>query len=32
LKQAAIKDHAGFFHGLAFDPEDGGEMFLRNIG
>jgi hypothetical protein len=24
--------HAGFLLGLFFDPEDGGNMFLRNIG
>jgi hypothetical protein len=24
--------HAGFFLGLFFDPEDGGDMFLRNVG
>jgi hypothetical protein len=24
--------HAGFLLGLFFDPEDGGDMFLRNIG
>jgi hypothetical protein len=23
--------HAGFFLGLFFDPEDGGDMFLRNV-
>jgi hypothetical protein len=23
--------HAGFFIGLSFDPEDGGDMFLRNV-
>jgi hypothetical protein len=23
---------AGFLLGLFFDPEDGGDMFLRNIG
>jgi hypothetical protein len=23
--------HAGFLFGLFFDPEDGGDMFLRNI-
>jgi hypothetical protein len=24
--------HAGFFFGLFFDPEDGYEMLLRNVG
>jgi hypothetical protein len=24
--------HAGFLLDLFFDPEDGGEMFLRNVG
>jgi hypothetical protein len=24
--------HAGFFLGLLFSPEDGGVMFLRNVG
>jgi hypothetical protein len=24
--------YAGFFFGLFFDPEDGGDMFLRNVG
>jgi hypothetical protein len=24
--------HAGFFVGLFFDPEDGGDMFLRDVG
>jgi hypothetical protein len=23
--------HAGFFLSLLFDPEDGGDMFLRNV-
>jgi hypothetical protein len=24
--------HAGFFHGLFFDPEDRDDMFLRDVG
>jgi hypothetical protein len=24
--------HAGFLLGLFFDPEDGGDMFLQNVG
>jgi hypothetical protein len=24
--------HAGFLLDLFIDPEDGGEMFLRNVG
>jgi hypothetical protein len=24
--------HAGFLLALFFDPEDGGDMFLRNVG
>jgi hypothetical protein len=24
--------HAGFLFGLFFDPEDGGDMFFRNVG
>jgi hypothetical protein len=24
--------HAGFLHGLFFDPEGEGDMFLRNVG
>jgi hypothetical protein len=23
--------HAGFFHGLFLDPEEGGGMFFRNV-
>jgi hypothetical protein len=23
--------HAGFLRGLFFDPDDGGDMFLRNV-
>jgi hypothetical protein len=25
-------DFAGFFLGLLFTPEDGGDIFLRNVG
>jgi hypothetical protein len=28
----ATSFHAGFFLGLFFDPEDEGDMFLRNDG
>jgi hypothetical protein len=24
--------HAGFLLGLIFNPEDGGDMILRNVG
>jgi hypothetical protein len=24
--------HTGFLLGLFFDPEDGGDMFLQNVG
>jgi hypothetical protein len=24
--------HTGFLFSVFFDPEDGGDMFLRNIG
>jgi hypothetical protein len=27
-----VASYAGFFLGVFFDPEDGGDMFLRNIG
>jgi hypothetical protein len=27
----ATRFHAGFLLGLFFDPEDGGDMFLRNV-
>jgi hypothetical protein len=26
------KQSSGFLLGLYFDPEDGGDMFLRNVG
>jgi hypothetical protein len=32
LKQVASSFHAGFLLGLFLDPEDGGDMFLRNVG
>jgi hypothetical protein len=31
-EQAYYLLHAGFLLGLVFDLEDGGEMFLRNLG
>jgi hypothetical protein len=32
LKQVASSFQAGFLLGLFFDPDDGGGMFLRNVG
>jgi hypothetical protein len=32
LKLFATSFQAGFLLGLFFDPEDGGDMFLRNVG
>jgi hypothetical protein len=32
IEYAATCFHAGFLLGLFFDPEDGGYMFLRNVG
>jgi hypothetical protein len=28
----AICSHADILRGLFFDPEDGGDMFLQNVG
>jgi hypothetical protein len=30
--QACCLLHAGLLLGLYFDPENGGDMFLRNVG
>jgi hypothetical protein len=32
IEEASTCFQAGFLHGLFFDPEDGGEIFLRNVG
>jgi hypothetical protein len=32
MKSRATCFHAGFLLSLFFDPEDGGDMFLRNVG
>jgi hypothetical protein len=32
LQGLATCFHAGFLLGLFFDPEDGGYLFLRNVG
>jgi hypothetical protein len=32
LAMLLIYFHAGFLLGLFFDPEDGSDMFLRNVG
>jgi hypothetical protein len=31
-REVGKKNYSGFFIGLFFDPEDGGDMFLRNVG
>jgi hypothetical protein len=30
--QSEVRWQAEFLHGLFFDIEDGGDMFLRNVG
>jgi hypothetical protein len=32
LSLLAICFHTGFLLGLFFDPENGGDIFLRNVG
>jgi hypothetical protein len=32
LQPACYLLHVDFLIGLFFDPEDGGDMFLRNVG
>jgi hypothetical protein len=32
LALLATNFHAGFLLGLSFEPEDGSDMFLRNVG
>jgi hypothetical protein len=32
VKAGSKQAHAGFLLGLFFDPEDVGDMFLRNVG
>jgi hypothetical protein len=32
MKPAAVELHAGFLLGLLFNQEDGGSVFLRNVG
>jgi hypothetical protein len=32
MKQTASRAGAGLFFGLLFNPEDGGDIFLRNFG
>jgi hypothetical protein len=30
-QRSLLPPHTGFFLGSFFDPEDGGDMFLRNV-
>jgi hypothetical protein len=32
VEDLAICFHSGFFLGVLFDPENEGDMFLRNVG
>jgi hypothetical protein len=32
VEELATCFHAGFLLGVVFDPKDGGDMVLRNVG